>query len=252
MHLGLIGYPLAHSFSPRWFAKKFITEGISGEYNLYPLPSVAGFPDLLREHPELEGLNVTIPYKTAILPFVHWLDPAAEAIGAVNTIAIIRDQGTITTMGFNTDAPGFSATLDNHHHYPKALILGTGGAAAAVSYALRQQGTECTFVSRNPAPGKSIGYEMVTRNLLENHTLIVNGTPLGMYPKTRSCPAIPFRFITPSHLLYDLVYNPSLTLFMKRGMEQGARAMNGAGMLHHQAELAFMIFRQYCRAAPST
>ncbi len=246
MHLGLIGYPLAHSYSPRWFEKKFIAEGIRGEYNLYPLPSVSGFSALLRQYPELQGLNVTIPHKAAILQYLDRIDPAAAAIGAVNTIVIIRDQGTITTMGFNTDAPGFSATLDNHQHYPEALILGTGGAAAAVSYALRERGTNCTFVSRNPSPGKSIGYDMLTRNLISGHPLIVNTTPLGMHPNERTCPPVPFRFLNVSHLLYDLVYNPSLTLFMKRGMEQGARTMNGAGMLHHQAELSFGIFRSYC------
>lgn len=245
MRLGLIGYPLTHSFSPRWFAKKFIDEGIKGEYNLFPLPSVSRFPDLLKQHPELEGLNVTIPHKTAIQPFLDRIDPAAAAVGAVNTIVIIRERDMTTTMGFNTDAPGFSATLDNHRSYPRALILGTGGAASAVAHALQERGTACTFVSRNPAPGKSIGYDMLTRSLIAEHPLIINTTPLGMYPDVRSCPPLPFRFLDASHLLYDLVYNPSLTLFMKQGMKQGARAMNGSGMLHHQAELAFRIFRHY-------
>lgn len=238
--LGLIGYPLSHSFSKEYFRRKFEQEDIHGyEYDLFPLKDIRQLPALLREQPQLAGLNVTIPHKVAVMSFLHHLDPGAAAIGAVNTIQI-RD-GILS--GYNTDAWGFETSLRPllRSWHTKALILGTGGASKAVEYVLRQLGIRPLFVSRNPQEGQ-ISYGQLSASLIGDHTLIVNTTPLGTFPRVEQYPDIPYETLTERHLLYDLVYNPAETLFLKKGKEKGAALINGMEMLRLQAEKAWEIW----------
>ncbi|MGX5819447.1 shikimate dehydrogenase family protein [Chitinophaga lutea] len=236
---GLIGYPLSHSFSKGFFAEKFQREHIGGcRYDNYPIPAIDAFPALWEE-PELEGLNVTIPYKQAVMPYLDELSPAAEAIGAVNCIH--RKDGKLT--GYNTDVIGFgrsiSALMQPHH--TKALVLGTGGAAKAVKYFLRERGIRYLEVSRK-AGDECFPYSVIDASVMASHTIIINTTPLGMYPNVDDAPPIPYEFITPQHLLYDLIYNPAETLFMKKGAEHGAVVKNGHEMLILQAEASWEIW----------
>ena len=238
---GLVGKKLGHSFSKRYFTEKFAREGIADAvYELYELPEIAGFPELLAREPELVGLNVTVPYKEAIIPYLHELDNSAARIGAVNTIKI--EDGK--TKGYNTDFIGFRDTLQQF--YPagagaKALVLGTGGAAKAVWAALDELAIPYTSASRNPARNQ-LQYEAVTPEVLQAYALIINTTPLGMAPNTASAPAIPYEALTPGHYLYDLVYNPEETLFLQKGRLAGAHTMNGLPMLHAQADAAWKIW----------
>lgn len=239
--LGLIGYPLSHSFSKRYFTAKFEREGITGyTYDLYPLKSIQALPALLADHPQLIGLNVTIPYKEQVLPYLQHIDPAAAQVGAVNTIARHGD----ALHGYNTDVYGFEHSLRpllrNHHTH--ALILGTGGAAKAVAFVLDTLGMAYRMVSRRHSP-KGLTYEQLSIDLVAQHTLIINTTPLGMSPQTNTYPAIPYEAIHSQHLLYDLVYNPAETAFLARGKMQGAATKNGLEMLELQAEKAWEIFR---------
>jgi len=243
MIFGLIGFPLAHSRSPEWFAEKFREEGHTGdEYRLFPLISAAGLPALLREYPGLTGLNVTVPHKTAVIPYLDELDETAALIGAVNTILITRTAGTIRLRGFNTDAPAFLETLSELTVSGPALVLGTGGASRAVTYALGQAGIPLRVVSRNPHGPGILTYEGLTPRIIGDHPLIINATPAGMAPDTGQCPPIPYDELTSGHVLYDLVYNPPETLFMRRGLARGGRAVNGLSMLHKQAELSYRLF----------
>ena len=238
---GLIGYPLSHSWSANYFLEKFEREKLSDSfYQLFPLQTLSAFSSLLDDHPELSGLNVTIPYKKKIIPFLDELDQKAKEIGAVNTIKIIRLDGKILTKGFNTDEEGFilSADFSGISH---AFILGTGGASRAVAYALGKTGIPVTLVSRNPRKTHSIGYPDLQSIQFNKHTLIVNTTPLGMYPDINSYPQIPYSRLTPEDFLYDLVYNPEQTLFLKKGMERGAKTQNGLKMLQIQAEKSYEI-----------
>jgi shikimate dehydrogenase len=240
---GLIGFPLGHSFSATWFNKKFILAGDTGkEYRLFPLQTLHEFPALLAGFPELTGLNVTIPYKEAIIPFLDEIDETARLIGAVNTIRITRANGIIRTKGFNTDAPAFLQTLSEQIPEGDALILGTGGASRAVAYALKEKNRRFSFVSRNKTRPGIITYEDLTRELIREHRFIINTTPMGMYPETDRCPSIPYQFLTADHFLYDLIYNPEVTRFMSNGNAMQARTMNGMQMFYNQAELAFNIF----------
>ncbi|MDO6389349.1 shikimate dehydrogenase [Pontibacter sp. BT731] len=238
---GLIGKKLGHSFSKRYFSEKFAREGIADAvYELYELPEITGFPDLLAHEPELVGLNVTVPYKEAVIPYLHELDVSAARIGAVNTVRIADGR----TKGYNTDYIGFRDTLQQF--YPagedaKALVLGTGGAAKAVWAALDELAIPYTSISRNPAQNQ-LHYEAVTPEVLQAYTLIINTTPLGMAPDTGSAPAIPYDALTPGHYLYDLVYNPEETLFLQKGRLAGAHTLNGLPMLHGQAEAAWKIW----------
>ena len=240
---GLIGYPLSHSFSKKYFSEKFERENISGcLYELFPLERIGEFPSLLAALPNLCGINVTIPYKEQVIPFLDELDTEAAAIGAVNTI-LIQDG---RRKGFNTDVIGFRESLltllgHRREQVDHALVLGTGGAAKGVIYVLEKLGMLVTVVSREA--GKSdLAYEQVDAACMQAHQLIVNTTPLGMSPHLNTFPAIPYDQITPDHFLFDLVYNPSETVFMREGRSRGASVMNGLEMLIGQAEAAWKIW----------
>lgn len=247
MHVfGLIGYPLSHSFSKRYFTEKFEREGLAGthRYELFPLQSIEELTELLAGEPDLRGLNVTIPYKEQVLPYLDELAEGARDIGAVNTIKIA--DGRLT--GYNTDVAGFRESLEEFLREtggpPRAaLILGTGGAAKAVAYVLRQMGIAFQYVSRQAAEGQ-LAYGAVDNKVLAAHDLIINTTPLGMSPKVDDCPAIDYSALEPHHRLYDLVYNPAETLFMQRGKAQGAATRNGISMLYGQAEHAWQIWQR--------
>jgi shikimate dehydrogenase len=240
---GLIGFPLGHSFSPVWFNQRFAIDGLTDAiYNLFPIQSIHDFPKLLLNEPELNGLNVTIPYKEKIIPFLDEVDERAQAIGAVNTIKISRRDGRLHAKGFNTDSPGFRQTLEGLTPGCSALILGTGGAAKAVAYALRESGVPYTYVSRIPYASGMLSYDDLDQETIRKNLLIVNTTPLGMHPDIESYPAIPFQHLTTQHLLYDLVYNPPLTEFLKKGAFMMSRTINGQQMLENQAELSYRIF----------
>jgi shikimate dehydrogenase len=239
---GLIGYPLSQSGSGSWFTEKLINEGKPAYLHLnIPLSSLDEFPSIFRKYPGLRGLNVTIPYKEKIIPWLEELDPEAEKIGAVNTILIHRERGNIHLKGFNTDADGFLQSADFSKH-KKALILGTGGAAKAVAYALAQDGISVCFVSRSVKSTDHITYYQLSSEFFSRYTLIVNATPLGMYPNNETFPPIPYDLLSDQHFLYDLVYNPEMTLFLKKGSEAGATIQNGMKMLRIQAELSYRIW----------
>lgn len=238
---GLIGYPLGHSFSKRYFSEKFEREGLSDcRYELFPLAAIGDLPGLLDLYPDLAGFNVTIPYKIQILPFLSRLDPAAETIGAVNTVSV--GQGGLT--GYNTDAWAFENSLKGFlpaDFQGRALVLGTGGSSKAVQYALNRLGIGFTLVSRTPAPGR-LSYGELGSEALEQHRLLVQTTPLGMSPETDRYPPIPFHYLRDKHYLYDLVYNPEETRFLQKGREAGCRVKNGLEMLYLQAEKAWEIW----------
>lgn len=237
---GLIGYPLTHSFSARYFAGKFEREQIAGcAYDLYPLEQVSELPGLLERVPQLCGLNVTIPYKEAVLPYLTGASAAVHETGACNCIRIENGQ----LFGFNTDVIGFEATLQPllQPKHRQALILGTGGAAKAVAWVLKKLGIEYRYVSRTAAAGQ-LSYEQLDAELLQSHLLIINTTPLGMQPRVDTCPSIPFESIGNQHLCIDLVYNPPQTLLLQRAAERGAVTANGGLMLEVQAEASWLVW----------
>lgn len=241
---GLIGFPLSHSFSKKYFSEKFSQEGISDcNYELYPIESISLLEDLLTARPQLVGLNVTIPYKLSVLDYVDQLDAAAAHIGAVNTLEIGEKDGKRFITGYNTDAFGFKASLKPllKPHHTSALIFGDGGAAKAVKYVLEQLGISYIVVVRKPVPG-CLTYEQLDAGILENSTVLINTTPLGTYPNVTDAPAIPYEFISGQHLAYDLVYNPEETQFLKLAKAQGAQTKNGLEMLKLQAERAWAIW----------
>ncbi|PUZ30465.1 shikimate dehydrogenase [Chitinophaga costaii] len=244
MHLyGLIGFPLGHSFSSGYFSDKFKRENIAdSKYENFPLPDITGFPELVRSLPHLRGLNVTIPHKTAILPYLDALDDAAVEIGAVNCIRL--EGGRL--IGYNTDAIGFRHSLETllQPHHRHALVLGTGGASKAVKYTLRQLGITYRLVSRHPQGPEDLAYGQIDQAMLEQYTLLINTTPLGMYPAVDTAPALPYKYLTARHFLYDLVYNPAKTLFLHQGEAQGAVIKNGYEMLVLQAEAAWTIWNK--------
>jgi shikimate dehydrogenase len=238
---GLIGYPLGHSFSKGYFSQKFKAENITNaQYNNYPLEQIIEFESLLEKGGQLSGLNVTIPYKEQIIPFLDELDDKALAIGAVNTIRFQEGK----TIGYNTDVYGFVeslAPLLKSNNQMKALILGTGGASKAVAFGLQELDIPFLFVSGSKKE-HTISYEALNFETVASHQLIVNTTPLGMFPNVNQCPPIAYGAISSEHILYDLVYNPEETLFLKRGKQQGATIKNGLEMLHLQAEKAWEIW----------
>jgi shikimate dehydrogenase len=239
---GLIGYPLSHSWSADWFNEKFLKENLPGrKYQLFTLERLNDLPKLLRENPDLRGLNVTIPYKEKIIDYLDEVDETARKISAVNTILIHRENGIRTLKGFNTDADGFRLSMD-FSKFDKALILGTGGASKAVAFTLKSLGIEFLFVSRKPRDSQTIHYSDITEILMNSLSLIINSTPLGMTPDTESFPPIPYQWVTKSHYLCDLVYNPELTAFLKKGSEHGASIQNGVKMLCLQAEESWRIW----------
>ncbi len=235
---GLIGHPLGHSFSQGYFNTKFTGEGINAEYLNFEIPTITDLPEIIASHPTLRGLNVTIPYKQAVIPYLDDIDPTARAIGAVNVIRITRDtSGHVRLKGFNSDIIGFSDSISpllSNKEHTQALILGTGGASHAVMAGLTRLGINGTLVSRSPRPGV-ITYADLDEEVMATHTVIVNTTPLGMYPHVDACPDIPYRLVSDSHVCFDLLYNPDVTLFMQRCAEQGATVKNGLEMLLLQA-----------------
>ena len=236
-HFGIIGYPLLHSFSAKYFNEKFATEKIDAEYSLYPtkVESLKSKVESLLE--TLDGFNVTLPYKQAIIPFLDRLDETAETIGAVNVV--------YRRVGYNTDCLGFMDAIRPliRDYDRKAIVLGTGGASKAVCYGLRKLGISPTLVSRTPRKGM-LGYSDLTPAEMEANTIIVNCTPLGMLPDVDSCPDIPYALITARHLLFDCVYNPEETLFLHKGKAQGATIRNGMEMLYGQAKAAWRIWNE--------
>lgn len=239
----LIGYPLVHSFSKQYFTDKFEREGIDARYLNMEMESVAGLVETIKAHPQLKGLNVTIPHKQAVMPMLTAVSNEALAIGAVNCIKIGRDPFSLT--GYNTDVIGFERSIAPllQPHHKKALVLGTGGASKAVVYGLKRLGVEPTLVSRSPANGM-LGYDLLNKDIMDEHTVIVNCTPLGTFPNIHSCPDIPYNYIGGFHLLYDLVYNPDKTLFLQKGEDCGAKVKNGLEMLHLQAEAGWEIWNR--------
>ncbi len=243
---GLLGYPLGHSFSKDYFNQKFEAENIDAKYVNFEIPNIKDIKNVLKENPELKGLNVTLPYKEQVIPFLDDLDGDARVIGAVNVIKFVGTRfGGTKLVGYNSDILGFKRSIEpllNDTHR-KALILGTGGASKAVFQGLKQLGVEATLVSRKFKDG-CITYEDITADMMRERTVIVNTTPLGMFPNINSCPNIPYDCLTSGHLLYDLLYNPDETLFMKRGKEYGAATKNGLEMLLLQAFAAWKIWQK--------
>lgn len=239
---GLIGYPLSHSFSKKYFTEKFEREGLKDyQYELFPVSSIEELPQLLEKHPELCGLNVTIPYKEQVLSYLHSENELVKAIRACNCIDI-RD-GKL--KGYNTDVIGFERSLLEQWqpHHKKALILGTGGVSKAVQYIMQKMGLAYRYVSRKPGV-HNYSYEQLTPAIMQEYTLIVNTTPLGMYPNVTEAPPIPYEALTPRHYLFDMVYNPDKTLFLKMGEEKGAAIKNGADMLKIQADESWEIWNK--------
>ena len=265
---GLIGYPLGHSFSRKFFTEKFEKEGIDAQYLNFEIPSIEEFPEIIKNNPELRGLNVTIPYKQQVMQYLDEISEEAKSIGAVNVVRIerpspqpspimgretMRNAGNKpdglpikgdmseglrgSLIGYNSDVIGFVESIHPllKPHHKKALILGTGGASKAIRYGLEKKlGMKTLFVSRSAREGM-ITYEEVTAEVLKEYEVIVNCSPVGMYPHVDECPALPYEAMNENNLLYDLVYNPLETLFMKKGAEQGATVKNGLEMLHLQA-----------------
>ncbi|CAA9344316.1 MAG: Shikimate 5-dehydrogenase I alpha [uncultured Cytophagales bacterium] len=247
---GLIGYPLSHSFSKRYFTEKFAREGIAdASYELFELPDIGGFPALLKAQPQLRGINVTIPHKLNVIPFLDALDDAAARIGAVNVIKVGADG---RTTGYNSDYYGFGSSLADWFRQLhgegggsrlrslKALILGSGGASKAVQTALHDMGIPGRIVSRQAVNG--LGYDDLTPALVAEHRLLVNATPLGTAPNTAAFPPFPYDLLGAGHYLYDLVYNPPVTAFMQQGQARGTHVLNGLPMLHAQAEKSWEIW----------
>ena len=256
---GLIGYPLGHSFSQEYFTKKFKQEGLQTQchYDSFPIPNLSDFPELLKINPDLCGLNVTIPHKIGVIYFMDHLDAVAKEIDAVNCIKITQKQpidafftGEVSSSkvyleGYNTDAFGFEHSLKPllKKHHQKALILGNGGASRAIAYVLDQLGIDYHFVSRQ-GKGRNYNYQQLNREILLEHLLIINTTPLGTFPVVDEFPDIPYQHLTTKHLLYDLVYNPEESMFLKQGKNKGATIKNGLEMLVLQAEKAWEIWNK--------
>ncbi|HEX8350719.1 MAG TPA: shikimate dehydrogenase [Hymenobacter sp.] len=242
---GLIGKSLGHSFSQTYFTQKFDNLNLTDcSYGLFELASIAELPELLASHPDLVGLNVTIPYKEQVWPYLHEIAPSAARVGAVNVIEITAAGRYI---GHNTDYVGFRESLErfypNRGENAGALVLGTGGASKAVEVVLRDLGIRYWVVSRDPL-GRGLTYEDLTPALVAGHSLIINATPLGTYPRVEECPPLPYNSLSTHHYLYDLVYNPRETRFLQKGIEASAHTINGFEMLCLQAEAAWKIWNQ--------
>ena len=240
---GLIRYPLGHSFSKGYFNQKFQSEGIDAEYVNFEIADVKLLMEIISETPNLSGLNVTIPYKEQVIPLLDEIDEDAKKIGAVNVIKIIHGRQGLKLKGYNSDVIGFCDSIKEFvsPSRNKALILGTGGAAKAICYGLEKMGVATQLVSRHKS-ARTLTYEELTKADIAGHKIIVNTTPLGMYPHTENCPDIPYRFLTKDHVCYDLLYNPDETLFMKKAKQQGATVKNGLEMLLLQAFVSYEIW----------
>jgi shikimate dehydrogenase len=241
---GLIGYPLGHSFSKSYFTEKFLRENIEGcTYENFPLSDLSQLPKLLSDVIELKGLNVTIPYKSEIFNYIDILDPEAIEIGAVNVLKIKHSGDKIQLSGYNSDVTGISDSLSPYfsRKIKNAIVLGTGGSSRAVCYVLKKQGINIIQVSRHKKPG-ILDYSEVNEEVLTNAGLIVNTTPVGMFPHTGNRPVLNYSLLNENHILFDLVYNPELTFFLRSGMERGCSVITGLKMLHSQAEKAWQIW----------
>ena len=243
---GLIGYPLVHSFSMDFFNQKFLTEEIDAQYINFEIEDLGLLWEIIAEYPNLNGLNVTAPYKEAIIPYLDAMDDDAREVGAVNVVRFMRDSKNgrfIGLKGYNSDVEGFDRTLGDvlTPERNRAMVLGTGGASKAVTTALQRHGVEVQLVSRRKSE-HTVVYEEITRAMVAQHTLIVNATPLGKYPDDNQCPDFPYRFLTKDHLCYDLIYNPDETLFMKNSARYGAATKNGIEMLLLQAFDSYEIW----------
>jgi shikimate dehydrogenase len=243
---GLIGFPLTHSFSKRYFTERFQKENINSTYDNFQIENINKFPEIIKNNPELLGLNVTIPYKEQVIPFLDELNESAKEIGAVNTVKIVRNGAFIQLKGFNTDTYGFETSLTPllKPHHKKALILGTGGASKALKYVLKKLGIEFISASIEELKENEIRYEEIDGKMLDERLLIINATPLGTYPNIETYPNIPYEFITEKHLLFDLVYNPEVTQFLSKGLEKGASIKNGYEMLLLQAIRSYEIWNE--------
>lgn len=244
---GLIGYPLKHSFSKSFFNEKFTSENIPAEYLNFEIPSIKEITEVIESNPSLKGLNVTIPYKEQVIPYLNGLDHTASSVGAVNVIKINRHKGKVSLIGYNSDIIGFTESIESliKPDMKSALILGTGGASKAVYHGLASLGIESTFVTRN-CTGKAncLTYQMLTPEIIKAHKIIVNATPIGMFPDEDRCPNLPYEELGNEHLLYDLLYNPDQTLFLKKGAAQGATVKNGLEMLLLQAYASWDIWQE--------
>lgn len=241
-NFGLIGLPLVHSFSKKYFSTKFEAEKLDANYQLYELQQIDDFKQLT-QNVELSGLNVTIPYKEQVIALLDELDETAAAIGAVNVIKFIRHNSKLKLKGYNSDVVGFEMSIKPYlkPHHRKALILGTGGASKAIYFTLHKLGLETFYVSRTEKPGM-LTYKQLTAELMSEYQLIINASPVGTFPHVDECPDIPYQYLTPAHLLFDVVYNPAETLFLKKGKLQGTPGLNGENMLIGQAEAAWEIW----------
>lgn len=237
---GLIGKNIDYSFSEKFFSEKFERENLPYVYQNFDVPSIDFIKEIIAKNPDLKGLNVTIPYKESIIPYLDFLDETAKKIGAVNTIKISEEK---KLTGYNTDFYGFQKSLEKFFPLQKktALILGTGGASKAIAYTLENLKFDYKFISRTQN-SITISYESLSKSIIENHLLIVNCTPLGTYPNIHEYPSIPYEFVTENHLLFDLIYNPAETEFLKQGKIRGAKTVNGLEMLELQAEKAWEIW----------
>ena len=241
---GLLGYPLTHSFSKKYFTERFEKENINSTYQNFEIDNINKFPEVIENNPEIVGLNVTIPYKEQVIPFLDDLNKSAREIGAVNTIKVQREGSKVYLKGFNTDTFGFENSLKPFlkPHHKKALILGTGGASKALKYVLSKLGIEYISASIEELKENEIRYEEIDEDMMNERHVIINATPLGTYPKVDTFPDIPYEYITEKHLLFDLVYNPEVTVFLGKGKEKGAAVKNGYEMLLLQAIRSYEIW----------
>ena len=238
---GLIGHNIEYSFSRGYFASKFEKENLPHTYENFDIDNITSFTKIIQEQPLIGGLNVTIPYKEVIIPYLDELDKTAEEIGAVNTIKFLKNN---KLKGFNTDYYGFKTSLQRFlkPHHKSALILGTGGASKAIAYALKKLGVSISYVSRKSSKGIDYTYKSLTKDVVSHHQIIINCTPLGTYPNIEDSPQLPYQAINNYHLLFDLIYNPEETQFLKLGKQNGATISNGLNMLELQAEKAWDIW----------
>lgn len=244
---GLIGKNLEHSFSPEYMNRHFQKHGIDAEYRLFELNTPEEFPELIANNTDLVGLNVTIPYKRSLGQYIHSLDKPSNLTGAINTIKIIRQNNKTNLIGYNTDVIGFEKTIKpilKNRRITKAIILGTGGSSNSVAYVLRRLGIVFSYVTRTPCKIMHTHYAWLDEKKIRDNLFIINTTPLGMFPDINDYPPIPYHFITDKHILYDLIYNPQETIFLKRGSEHGATCINGQQMLEIQANESLRIWRK--------
>jgi shikimate dehydrogenase len=243
---GLIGFPLTHSFSKRYFSERFETENIDSSYENFEIDNINKFPEIIKNNPEIIGINVTIPYKEQVIQYLNELNDSAKEIGAVNTVKIKRTSDGVYLKGFNTDTYGFETSLIPFlkEHHKKALILGTGGASKALKYVLTKLGIEYISASIEELKENEISYDDIDEKMMKERLLIINATPLGTYPKVETYPNIPYLYITEKHLLFDLVYNPEISAFLRKGMNMGATTKNGHEMLLLQAKKSYEIWNE--------